>query len=105
MTLTATSSIDNRLLIVNAILQSVAEDLDIPSGKYREAVERYTAVGRWLEAGEYPGSTGIPDIYVQGSFRLGTVVRPLKDGRESDYDIDLRIASTKWIPNDIGCLN
>ena len=100
MTLTATSSIDNRLLIVNAILQSVAEDLDIPSGKYREAVERYTAVGRWLEAGEYPGSTGIPDIYVQGSFRLGTVVRPLKDGRESDYDIDLACqlrATIHWL--------
>jgi len=32
---------------------------------------------------------GEPQIYVQGSFRLGTVIRPLKEGKESDYDIDL----------------
>ncbi len=29
------------------------------------------------------------DIYPQGSFRLGTVVRPVRNGIESSYDIDL----------------
>jgi len=80
---------DNRILTVDLILRQVAEELDIPPGKYQEAVERYSAVGRWLEDGIYPGTAGRPDIYVQGSFRLGTVVRPLKAGREADYDIDL----------------
>ncbi len=70
------------------LLAKVAEDLDIPPSKYRDAVERYQAVGRWLEAGEYP-CAGTPDIYPQGSFRLGTVVRPIRHGVESDYDIDL----------------
>ena len=70
------------------VLEKVAEDLDIPPSKYRDAVERYQAVGRWLETGKYP-CTGIPDIHPQGSFRLGTVVRPVKRGVESDYDIDL----------------
>ena len=80
---------DNRFLIIDAFLRNIAEDLDIPPGKYKEAVERYTAVGKWLEAGIYPGTSGKPDIYVQGSFRLGTVVRPVKEGEEADYDIDL----------------
>lgn len=80
---------DNRILIADTILRRIAEELDIPPGKYREAVERYTAVGNWLESGIYPGTAGRPYIYVQGSFRLGTVVRPLKEGKESDYDIDL----------------
>lgn len=80
---------DNRFLIVDTLLRSIAEELDIPPGKFREAVERYSAVGRWLESGVYSGAAGAPDIYVQGSFRLGTVVRPLKDGKEADYDIDL----------------
>jgi len=70
-------------------LEKVAEDIDIPPGKYQQAVDRYEAVGRWLEGGDYPGSAGTPDIYPQGSFRLGTVVRPIRGGVEADYDIDL----------------
>ena len=70
-------------------LENVAADLDIPPAKYQEAVDRYQAVGRWLEGGRYPDCTGVPSIYPQGSFRLGTVVRPLRDGIEADYDIDL----------------
>lgn len=80
---------DNRILIVDSLLQQVAEELDIPPSKYREAVDRYSAVGRWLERGVYPGIRGVPAVYPQGSFRLGTVVRPYRDGAEGDYDIDL----------------
>lgn len=70
-------------------LEAVASEIDIPPGKYKEAVERYTAVARWLEEGRYPGASGKPRIFTQGSFRLGTVVRPIRDGVEADYDIDL----------------
>ncbi|ALP53643.1 hypothetical protein Tel_11145 [Candidatus Tenderia electrophaga] len=70
-------------------LQKVAEDIDISPGKYQDAVERYQAVGRWLEDGNYPGCSGELSIYPQGSFRLGTVVRPIRGGVEASYDIDL----------------
>ena len=70
-------------------LEKVAEDIDIPPGKYKDAVDRYQAVGRWLEEGNYPGCSGDIAIYPQGSFRLGTVVRPLRGGVEASYDIDL----------------
>ena len=70
-------------------LEKVAEDIDIAPGKYQQAVDRYKAVGLWLEDGEYPGCADAPDIYPQGSFRLGTVVRPIRGGKEADYDIDL----------------
>jgi hypothetical protein len=80
---------DNRSLIVNKWLVSIAEELDISPTKYKEAVSRYEAVGRWLDGGTYPETCGTPQIYAQGSFRLGTVVRPLKGGKESEYDIDL----------------
>ena len=70
-------------------LEKVAEGIDIPPGKYQDAVDRYESVGRWLEAGQYPGIPGAPIIYPQGSFRLGTVVRPIRGGVEADYDIDL----------------
>ncbi len=70
-------------------LKNVANEIDIPPGKYQEAVDRYQAVSRWLEDGEYPGCPGAPSIYPQGSFRLGTVVRPIRNGVEASYDIDL----------------
>ena len=70
-------------------LDRVAGEIDIPPSKYQDAVKRYQAVGRWLEDGEYPGCLGQLAIYPQGSFRLGTVVRPIRNGIEAGYDIDL----------------
>ena len=67
-------------------LELVASDIDIPPTKYQDAVDRYQAVGRWLEAGDYSGFSGQPSIYPQGSFRLGTVVRPIRHGIEASYD-------------------
>jgi hypothetical protein len=73
----------------STFLEQVASEIDIPPGKYQDAVDRYQAVGRRLEEGEYPGCSGELSIYPQGSFRLGTVVRPIRDGIEASYDIDL----------------
>ncbi|MBI3919584.1 MAG: nucleotidyltransferase [Betaproteobacteria bacterium] len=70
-------------------LEQTASEIDIPPGKYQDAVDRYQAVGRWLEEGTYSGSSGELIIYPQGSFRLGTVVRPIRGGIEASYDIDL----------------
>lgn len=73
----------------SAFLEQVATEIDIPPGKYQDAVDRYQAVGEWLRSGRYPGCEDEPSIYVQGSFRLGTVVRPIRNGIEASYDIDL----------------
>ena len=74
---------------LNDILNQVAIELDIPPHKYKEAMERFNAIKRHLENGDYPGSTPPPDIYLQGSFRLGTVIRPIKGGKDCDFDIDI----------------
>ena len=76
-------------IALGTILESVIQDLDIPPSKYKVAVERYEAVGRWLEAEGSQLLNFRPQIYPQGSFRLGTVIRPLRDGKDADYDIDL----------------
>ena len=80
-------------------LERVAREIDIPPHKYRDAVQRYHAVARWLEAGNYPGCLGELAIYPQGSFRLGTVVRPIRLGVAASYDIDLvsELPSTKGL--------
>ena len=88
---------DETRLRYNQFLENLSDKLDIPPSKYQQAVDRYQAVGNWLNDGDYEGSNDFPAIYPQGSFRLGTVVRPLLDGKEADYDIDLvcRLAFAK----------
>ena len=60
--------------------------------EFRNAEEKYRAVGRWLAA---PGSSlaiFAPEVYPQGSMLLGTTVRPY--GR-SEYDLDL-VCQLHW---------
>lgn len=68
------------------IWESVATSLDIGDSLYDDAVQRYECLGEWLSRPE-SGIAGLEHIYAQGSFALGTVVRPLSDNDE--YDIDL----------------
>jgi Second Messenger Oligonucleotide or Dinucleotide Synthetase domain len=76
-----------RELDVNELLSNIAEVLDIPDHYYEDAVRTYEEIGSYLAQEDSPLRDYSPDICPQGSFRLGTVVRPhLKD---DEYDIDL----------------
>lgn len=70
-----------------AILQTTADALDIPDHVYEDATLRYEDVGEHLAAEDSDLHAYNPQIYVQGSFRFGTVVHPY--GRGDEYDIDL----------------
>lgn len=74
---------------LSQLLEEIAKELDISPTKYKLAVSRYEAVGTWLNEGDYEDFVGEITIYPQGSFRLGTVVRPVREQIEKDYDIDL----------------
>ena len=63
-----------------------ASALDIPDHVYEDAVLKYEDVGAWLAAEDSELKGYSPEIYPQGSFSLGTVVRPIAS---YDYDIDL----------------
>ena len=73
--------------ILNEILTQSAANLDIPIYVYEDAVLKYEDVGAWLAADTSDLNAYSPEIFPQGSFRLGTVVRPISDVDE--YDIDL----------------
>ncbi len=72
---------------LSQILEQVAQALDIPDEVYEETVRKYEELGHWLEEKDREQGRREPSIYPQGSFRLGTVVRPISD--KADYDIDL----------------
>lgn len=70
-------------------LRNAAQKLDISPSKYKQAMERFASMSTYIVDGEYEGVTGLPEIYLQGSFKLGTEIRPYKDGKDADYDIDI----------------
>ena len=66
-------------------LNEIAHALDVPPSKYQEAHEHYHAVGQWLDAEDSDLRPYRPEIFAQGSFALGTAIKPVGD---SEYDVD-----------------
>lgn len=73
--------------ISNKILEEAGQTLDIPPSAYEKAASRYKSLYEWLIRPESNCRTHKPHVYSQGSFRLGTIIRPLD--RDGSYDLDL----------------
>lgn len=71
----------------NEIYKSIAKNLDISNEQFEKAISHYEAVADWLTRESSPLRLNDPDIYIQGSFSLGTVIKPLSG--EDEFDIDL----------------
>lgn len=94
---------------VEYILRRVAEEMDITQAQREAAEKAYKSVGTYLQNKEEGGI--VVDIHPQGSFNLGTVVRPNYENQE--YDIDLvcllnnadgkkLLKDAKWIKTRVG---
>lgn len=68
-------------------LEDLAESLQIPTSRYEAAERSYKSVGAWLHREASTLRQADPQVYIQGSFRLGTAIRPVSD--DEDYDVDL----------------
>jgi len=77
--------IDSKLQ--NVILTEMIDKLDLPDFVYEKAVNRYKNLGEWFDRDESSVALNQPYIFSQGSFYLGTAIRPLNDKEE--YDLDL----------------
>lgn len=69
------------------IIDNMIEVLDLPDSAYDKARSRYEDLGDWFDRDESVVSGNKPHIFPQGSFRLGTAIRPIDDSEE--YDLDL----------------
>lgn len=70
---------------LTVVAERAANVLDISIAEQERAIARYEDLGNWLNS-EHGGRAEVR-VYAQGSFRLGTVVRPVDFG--GDFDIDL----------------
>jgi len=71
---------------VEQFLQALVEEMGIPESRYDQAEASYKSLGDWFHRDESTVRHLAPHVYVQGSFRLGTAIRPVNDAE--DYDVD-----------------
>ena len=75
------------LNLANRRLEALVDLLDIPPSYYEMAKKRYESLGDWFHRSDSALAPYDPSVYPQGSFRLGTVIRPLL--KTEEYDLDL----------------
>ncbi len=75
-------------------LNAVAEAIDISPEMAERAIKHYESIGNWLDRDASTISMFSPEIYTQGSFRLGTVIRPIGDNDEFDIDLVCEVKDT-----------
>ncbi len=82
---------------VNSVLRLVLTDIEIPRSYYEKAVARHRSLGEWFCRPESRLVGFAPVVVPQGSFRYGTVVRPVVPTQKYDLDnvTTLQIAKTR----------
>lgn len=69
------------------VLEALSEAIEIPRHLDELARSRYQSIGNWLNRDESSIAHLDPDISPQGSFLLGTAIRPIHD--DDAYDVDI----------------
>lgn len=77
------------------IIQELADSLSISGATYERAVQRYSSLADWFHRDKSSVANLDPAVFPQGSFRLGTVNRPLTEEEEYDLDLVCRILAVK----------
>lgn len=72
---------------IDGYYEQLFKELDIPDSYYEKAKTSYSSFNRWLGRDDSILRGYEPEIFLQGSFKLGTVIKPL--GEDDSYDIDM----------------
>ena len=70
-----------------ALILDLADAFEIPDERYEAAERSYKSVASWLERPASKFTNVDINVYTQGSFRLGTAIRPFNN--EEHYDLDI----------------
>ena len=69
---------------INDLYERIVKDIDISNELFDDAETEYIALGQWIDKETPTYKIG---VYPQGSFALGTVIKPFTG--TDDYDLDL----------------
>ena len=71
-------------------IEKLAEELAVPQDRFDQAERRYKDLGEFLHRDESKVRDYDPDVYIQGSFALGTPIKP--PSKDEDYDLDIVVS-------------
>lgn len=82
---------------IEAFLEALRKEIEVPEHRYEQAEQSYMSLGKWLHREASTVRQYDPQVYCQGSFRLGTAIRPHTDAEEYDVDsvVDLRLLTKR----------
>lgn len=88
---------------INDLLENIGQVLDITQAQHELVEQRYTAVANQLSKEGSRLSVYKPEILPQGSFLLGTMIRPVMEEDELDVDLVCRLTGKKinWAQIDL----
>src|SRR5262249_36705703 len=66
-----------------------------PPSYYEKAADRYRSLAEWMHRDGCSIVHLSPEVYLQGSFRYGTVIRPILTTEEYDLDLVCQVALSK----------
>lgn len=78
-------------IVIQEEIKKLIEEIDVSDSNYEKATNRYNSIANYIKNSELDSDK--PDIYLQGSFKLGTAIKPLT--KEGAYDIDIVCNLTK----------
>jgi hypothetical protein len=73
--------------VTEQLLSDLSDALEVPEGRYEAAERSYHSLGEWFRRPDSEFATREITVYPQGSFRLGTAIRPVD--RVEHYDLDV----------------
>lgn len=74
---------------MNIVVEKIIEQIELDKSYYNKAEMRYDSLGEFLKRENSPLNDYEPEVFVQGSFMLGTAVKPLKE--DPIYDLDMSL--------------
>ncbi|MEM8497838.1 MAG: nucleotidyltransferase [Pseudomonadota bacterium] len=74
--------------IAEQLLTKLLEEIQLPESAYETAIKRYTNIGQWYHRPESACAHYGPEIFSQGSFRLGTA----NNGQQYDLDLGCKLS-------------
>ena len=88
---------------LNEVLEELAKNLDITDTEDAAIRLSYQAVGEYLSQEGSSLSEYDVEIFPQGSFNLGTIIRPIVEGDDLDIDLVCELKSKKpeWTQYDV----
>lgn len=77
-------------------IETLINEIDVSESYYEKVSNRYKAIANYMKESDLAEYS--PDIYLQGSIKLGTAIKPLTE--EGAYDIDIVCNLTEKRRND-----